>query len=89
MLVLSVLGLGVRRLAVASEKQILFGARCEDSDSWSRLFETFAFFFIFVAATRIVIASKPELPQVRPEMMQDECEPSAARLFLVINVRVI
>ena len=57
------------------EQQILFGV---------------VFCFIFVAATQIVIVSESELQQVSPaEMAQDEFEPSAARLFLVIDAGVI
>ena len=74
-------------LLVPCEKQILFGAQCKDS--WLWLFEMFAFFFVFVAAAQIVVASEPELPRVSPEMTQHEFEPSVARLFLVVNVGVI
>ena len=75
------------------ESQILLGAECQDS-SWLWLFEASALFFIFVAATQIVIVSEPELPSScarSPEMMQDheEFEPSVTRLFLVVSVRVI
>ena len=41
------------------------------------LFEPFVFFFVFLSAVKIIVASEPELPQVGPaEMIQDEFEPS-------------
>ncbi len=37
----------------------------------------------------IVISSEPELPQLSPEMMQNEFEPSVSGLFLVIEFGVV
>jgi len=53
------------------------------------LFQTFAFFLIFVSAAKIVIADEPELPQLGPQMVQDEFEPSVARLFFLVNFWVV
>jgi hypothetical protein len=38
---------------------------------------------------KVIVAIEPCLPEVSPEMMQSEFEPSVARLFLGINVRSI
>jgi hypothetical protein len=54
-----------------------------------KLFQTFAFFLIFVSAMKIVIANEPELPQLSPQMVQDDFEPSVARLFLLVDFRVV
>ena len=53
------------------------------------LFETFAFFLIFVVAMKILIADEPELPQLGPQMIQDDFEPLVARLFLLVDFWVI
>ena len=48
-------------------------------------FKSFAFFFVFLSAVQIILASEPQLPQVGPKMMQDEFEPLIAGLFLLVN----
>ena len=43
----------------------------------------------FVLAMKIVIACKPQLPQLGPQMVQDEFEPLAAQLFLLVEFWVV
>ena len=38
---------------------------------------------------KIVIADKPELPQLGPQMVEDDFEPSVARLFLLVDFWVV
>ena len=52
-------------------------------------FRVVCFFFVFLSAVRIAVASEPELPQVGPEIMQDEFEPPVAGLFLLVYFWVV
>ena len=61
----------------------------EGAYSGQDLFETFAFFLVFVSAAKIVIANEPQLPQVGSQMVEDGFEPSVARLLLLVDFRVV
>ena len=42
---------------VAGKEQVHFGIQCKDL--WLELFKTFAFFSVFLASVKIIVASEP------------------------------
>ena len=74
-------------MSVGNKHLVAFGA--EGAHSGQDLFETFALFLVFVSAVEIVITNEPQLPQLGPQMVEDDFEPSVARLLLLVDFRVV
>jgi hypothetical protein len=58
-------------------------------DTGWQSFDSLAFFLIAVAPVKVVVAIQANLPEVSPEMVQSEFEPSVPRLLCRINARFV
>jgi hypothetical protein len=65
----------------------LLGAKSVNLEA--QFVDSFSFFLIVFVPVQILVSQDPCFPEMGPQMVQSECEPSIAWLFLRIDVRLI